>query len=210
MATWRFVNFPHPEAQVLADLTGIESDLEAVEDYCQSFLSVGADFDFDRLKIQQALCIAAIVTYGRTFGSGVRKGVTALQLDRLEPDLRQFHDYVKDLRDKWVAHSVNAFEENIPVAYLVPPERGERSISSISVQHRRVAALSGSEVERLSALARALRDIVNADLSVENARVLRFARSLDVNAFYDGDDSSPHWKTGPEVARKARARLGKG
>lgn len=48
----------------------------------------------------------------------------------------------KDLRDKWIAHSVNAFEENDVLLWLMPLERGQMEIMDATVRERRVIRLS--------------------------------------------------------------------
>src|SRR5690606_6578197 len=114
-------------------------------------------------RIMTALCVAAIVAYGRTFASGVRSGITREQVRRQSAELQASHGYFKDFRDKFVAHSVNAFEENSVKAYLVPEERGPRAISSISVQHGRVMMLSPEDMALLRELAVRLLEVVEVD-----------------------------------------------
>jgi hypothetical protein len=51
--------------------------------------------------------------YGRAWGwgSGVRSGLGADYVGRLSTNSRNFHGVAKPLRDKWVAHAVNHFED---------------------------------------------------------------------------------------------------
>lgn len=205
MAVWRFVDFFVPQAQRLADLTGVQYDLQMVEHQCEMILPMMESESLENMRLREALCISAITSYGRTFVSGVRSGVTREQLDRLEAGLQDKHVYFKDLRDKWIAHSVNAFEDNRVCAYLVPEERGERAVASISVQQHRVLTLSGLDIVALQDLASSLRKIVEADIAVENQKVLAYARSLPVDQFYAAT-ATPPAVPGTADARRSRRR----
>jgi hypothetical protein len=183
MAEWRSVLFEIPEAQRLADLTGVENDLRSAEEICDRFVaeSERKPTDYGLLEV---LCAAAIVRYGRTFPSGVRSGVTAELIERLDPDQQECHRYFKDLRDKWIAHSVNAFEENEVTAWLMPPERGPLGVTSISVRQHRVSSLSSEAIQALKSLCTEVRRLVKEAISVENLVVLKLAQSFPPSDFY--------------------------
>ena len=155
-----------------------------MEAICEAFLLLPEAQNYESVLQREALCSSALTRYGRVFATGVRSGVTADQRARLTPEHQDWHVFYKDLRDKWIAHSVNAFEENSVVAYLVPPERGAPQVSSISVQRRRVASLSSGAMQALRELCSSLRAIVESDAEIENARVLQHARSLPPADFY--------------------------
>jgi len=209
MAVWGFVNFFVPEAQRLADLTGVENDLATVQSYCVHLKRLGAANVPEELNLRLALCVAAIATYGRTTGSGVRSGIAFEQLERLSSDDRQTHQYFKDLRDKWVAHSVNAFEENHVVAHLVPEEGGPKGVCGISVQHRRVMGLSTHDIESLERLSKSLSAVVRTDIAAENERVLLLARSQPIDEMYARSDGpSPIIGRGRHDAGRPRTRYG--
>lgn len=149
MAVWRFVNFDRPETQRLADLTGIANDLEATEEICdllrenlQKLPSSG--------RILDALSSAALVRYARAFASGVRTRTPKSLVDDLSEALRKDHEWFLELRDKYVAHSVNPFEENQVVVYLVPEERGPKGVSTVEVQQQRLLSLGLDDTERLN------------------------------------------------------------
>ena len=188
MATWTYVDFSRPEAQRLADLNGIDFDLRTVSEYCDLFLSKEyPGTSREESQVMAALCVAAIVSYGRTISSGVRTGITLEQIEKLPEHLQEAHRYFKDFRDKFVAHSVNALEENTVKAYLVPAERGPRAVASISVQHGRVMMLSGYDMTGLRDLANALIAIVATDAEIENKAVLELARSLPIDTLYEAE-----------------------
>jgi hypothetical protein len=188
MAKWRFVDFSVKEAQKLADLTGVEADLRATEEICDLILSNLTKQPMESVLVE-ALCAAALVRYGRSFGSGVRYRIPDEVVKSLPKESQKFHEFFKNLRDKWIAHSVNAFEENLVHAYLAPEERGPRRISWISVQHQRVVTLSSQSISALKALAVEMRKQVEKLIEQENNRVLAYARSLPIDNFYTQVDS---------------------
>ncbi len=188
MATWRYVDFSRPEAQRLADLNGIDFDLQSVVEYCDLFLSKEYPApSIEESRVMTAVCVAAVVTYGRTMTTGVRSGITLEQIRELPAHLQDAHQYFKDFRDKFIAHSVNALEENAVVAYLVPEERGPRAVASISVQHGRVMMLAPYDMTGLRDLAKALTAIIAAESEIEQSAVLALAQSLPVDALYETD-----------------------
>ena len=102
------------DSQRLADLIGIKADLEAAIRYCDLHIEIdptepgiAVDEMSRREHTRQALCRAALVVWG----SGVRSGLGDEHVARLSIDGRNLHVVVKPLRDKWVAHAVNHFED---------------------------------------------------------------------------------------------------
>ena len=188
MATWSPVDFQVPEAQRLADLTGVAHDLEVAANMCGVYLDYRDRGDIGDLWQKQALSISAVTMYMRTATSGVRQGVTENHIAQLDPHHQAFHKYIKALRDKWVAHSVNALEETRVVVYPVPEGRGERGITQVTTQHRFTCSLSFDDANQLIVLAQELKRLVDSEIEDEKARLLEYARSLPVDPFYDQPD----------------------
>ncbi len=212
MAVWRCVDFSVKEAQLLADLTGIETDLKTTENICDHFLEEAHGFPSEsqenipqKMLSLEALCTAAIVRYGRSFVSGVRTELPLDVIRRLPEEFQESHRFFMDLRHKWVAHSVNAFEDNQVTVYLTLEERGPKSIASVSVKGSRVATLSAQDMLRLKKLAAAVREEVAKLIEAENSKVLEYARSLPSDQFYTQVDPSPKMATDDD-AGKARKR----
>lgn len=124
-----------PEADRLADLAGIESDLKACRAYCQTQLSrepIKDDFEAE-VRETGALTIAAFVSYGRCFKSGVRSATARdLEASILEID-RARHKTIIDLRDKFVAHSINDLESHRLRVWLFPPG-SRRAIWGVTIE----------------------------------------------------------------------------
>jgi len=188
MAIWRYVDFSVKEAQWLADLASIQSDLETVESICDLFIEERQSPDpFGKSKqvaLFEALCTAAIVRYGRSFVSGVREKAPEGLVEQLSKELQASHAFFMDLRHKWIAHSVNTFEITQVVAYLRPPERGSKNVSSISALPNRIASLSIQDMLQLKDLAVAVHEVISKRIEEEKQKVLSHARSLPPDQFY--------------------------
>jgi hypothetical protein len=202
MATWSYVDFSNTSSQRLADLSGVASDLNVTQQICARLESELKRTPMDTLLIE-VLSSAALVKYGRAFGSGVRMKLPAEILATFSDEQREQHDLFKALRDKWIAHSINSFEDNRVVAYLVPPERGEPGVSSISVQHTRVLSLSRSQAASLRDLSALIEQKLATLLAAENALVLERARNIEPATLYaqvDPPTTAPS-STDPRVRR---------
>lgn len=192
MAVWRFVDFSIKEAQRLADLSSIEVDLKTTEDICDLFIKRRQQFkqpgELEEFVLFEALCIAAIVRYGRSYVSGVREQIPHGLIEQLPKEHQVSHDCFMNLRNKWVTHSVNPFEFTQVVAYLTPEERGPKSVSSISALPNRIASLGVQDMLRLKKLAGVVRETINKLIEDEKQKVLSYARSLPPDQFYAQDD----------------------
>ena len=145
------VRISGPETYRLADMHGVMQDLEwliALCDQISRYKRRGPRPDSTEME---ALEGAALIRYGRCFKGGVR---TAFVLDahwisRLSPDLQAAHYDFEALRDKHVAHSVNDWELNIPIAVLrLNSETGESQVSSVNVQCHRIIGLTPESIDQ--------------------------------------------------------------
>lgn len=204
MAVWRFVNINLKEAQLLADLTGIQSDLEATAAICDLLMKEIKKGQYD-LYLADALSSAALVRYARSFTSGVRTKIPKSIQTLLSSELLKEHKWFIDLRDKYVAHSVNAFEDHQVVAYLVPEERGQKDVSSISsVQQTRLACLGGADIADLKALCAELGKHVGALIEKEKAKVLEATKQVPVENLYSQKDPPPRFAKKTDVAKSRK------
>jgi hypothetical protein len=206
MAVWRFVNIDIKEAQLLADLTGIQNDLEATDAICDLLMKEINKGQYD-MHLVDALSSAALVRYARSFSSGMRKTKMHESIQNLlSPELLKEHKWFINLRDKYVAHSVNAFEDNQVVAYLVPEERGPKGIASISVQQTRLASLGGADVTNLRALCAELRKDVEVLIGKERTRVLEAAKQIPIERLYSQKDPPPRLARKSDVAKPRKRK----
>ena len=201
MATWRFVVLDFPEAQPLADLTGVEQDLEVAASFCDLLLEeqrkLGGECDKTPPNpiFLEALTVAASIRYARAFPKNQRAKRCNMMLKdvvkHLPHQLANDHQRFINFRDKYIAHSVNYFEENLVVGTLVPQERGSPGVASVSVQHNRLLSLGVEDAKCLKTLCvemgRRISDLIEAEMR----RVLEIARQLPIDALYSRVNPPP-------------------
>ncbi len=187
MADWRFVNLNRPEACLLADLVSQAEDLQTTANLCDLAL---AEFSKGSsvVGLREALTNAAVVRYSRCFAKPVRTKIPNSLLGELPETQNTDHKFFIVLRNKYIAHSVNAFEETKIVAYLVPEEIGPRGVASIGVQHDRLASLGAEDFTRLKALSSELHHRMSIIIEEEKRKVLEAARKLPVDGLYSQVD----------------------
>ena len=139
------LEFCNPQSQRLADLYGHQYDLNNAIRFCDLHIEIdsteaGISIEefLRREHTRHALCRAAFTSYGRCFGSGIRSGLNKDIVGRLPDELKQRHQQVKDLRDKWVAHSVNHFDDVRIRVQVTVDESGEVQSRSVAMASQMV------------------------------------------------------------------------
>jgi hypothetical protein len=179
------------ESQRLADLTGIRFDLEAAIRYCD--LHIEIDPTESGITIQeasrrehtrQALCRAGLVMYGRAWGwgSGARLRLGDETIGRMSPHAVQFHDLVKALRDKWVAHAVNHFDEvRVQIDVNQGPDMTE-TVRGVSVTTLAVGGFVRDWMMQFRALVSEVESLVQSDTKAESDRISELVRHLPIDS----------------------------
>ena len=187
MADWRFVNLNIPEACLLADHASQAEDFQATVELCDLAL---AEFSKGSsvVGLLEALTNAAVVRYSRCFADGVRANIPNSVLERLPENQNKDHEFFIALRNRYIAHSVNAFEETKIVAYLVPEEIGPHCVESIGIQHVRLGSLGDQHFNRLKALSLELHHRISIIIEEETRKVLDAVRKLPVDGLYNQVD----------------------
>lgn len=183
-------DFSIPEAQLLSDLSGIDSDLEAVLRICarcekhmkeMSPPVAGPGMEWlDDVQALGDLTFAAVVRYGRTLATGKREKIQADWINALPDPMRESHTYFKALRDKYIAHSVNQLEDNQVFVQLTPQFSEQQEPTHITVDRGRLVTLGLSDLRRLVILVKALRKVVANEIESETSRVLAIARATPI------------------------------
>lgn len=181
MLNYTPVKISGPKTYRLADMYGVQQDLEWLIDLC-SRITQHNSRRFDSNE-REALEHAALIRYGRCFKGGAR---TAFILDaqwiaKLPQELQDAHRAFEALRDKHVAHSVNDWELNIPVANLrQDTETGESKVSSVNVQSYRIIGLTSDSIDQLKHLAESLLALIKVEFNAEAERVLEIVRQMPI------------------------------
>lgn len=171
----RTFHLEHPIAQRLADLAGISNDLRLVvrsADLCLSTPTVGSEAAIIGSK---GIASFALITYFRTLGTGVRSGISIDQVRKLPPNLLVTHNRLKEVRDGYVAHSLNSLERNVVEVTIANDGIG---IESLGTSHSRPGTFSSDDMLALKTLAEALTSIVDEESDTEFDRVWDFIESM--------------------------------
>ena len=185
----RAVEVNLPEAEVLADLYSIVFDLEAAAYLCNKAVELDRPQQHDSLLVE-GLVAAAVIRYGRCFSTGARLGLCREDIAELKGDELETHDYFKALRDKFVAHSVNPFEETYVTATASESNGTKYPIQSLGPgQHRLM--LSASTGEALSHVLSRLKTVVDKRVSTEQKRLLAVIQALPLETIHSGDLHTP-------------------
>ncbi len=179
MATYKWVDVQIEEARFLADLTGIQIDLQVVIDLCRRLQKT---YSIERMdsELQEVLTIAILVKYSRPFVTGVRSKLSVFDVPGLTDEELEQHETFIALRNKHIAHSVNEFEENKVVAYYNDEKVYDEGITSISVQHARLISLSGNDAEAIIILSQKILDYINSKIKLEKNKVLNVVRNQPI------------------------------
>src|ERR1700724_3304267 len=137
MATNSFIEFRLDEAQALADYTSIDFDLRTARDFAIAILAENQK-PATNFSLADPFMVATIIRYARAFSEGVRLKLHEDAVSILTDQQRSNHTYFIDIRNKYIAHSVNAFEESEPVARYWVESVQEEGITSIECNHRRI------------------------------------------------------------------------
>jgi hypothetical protein len=182
MATNTFVDLPSmKEAKTLADLTSIEQDLRTAREFAELYLCEYGKPQYQH-NMPDALMVATLIRYERPFKGGIRTPLPRAE-DLLSKEQITKHQYFLAMRDKYIAHPVNDFEENQPIArYWVERVDTEgitadtEGITAIECMHGRIVGLSGEDVRGIIELANAWLEYVQQKLQEEKAKLLEIVR----------------------------------
>ncbi len=170
MASHVYVTLEINEARYLADLIGVEYDLNTTIEWCDQFYHITSDRHM--FWLVEPLTTAILIRFIRAFGGGVRHKSTNFLLSTLSRDEKEQYDYFKNIRDKHAAHSVNEFEDNEVKAYYIQ-ESIEKGVNSIGEGCNRVIGLSGADIESIRNICASLVEKIKLEKAAEKEKLLR-------------------------------------
>jgi hypothetical protein len=205
MATNTYVPFNLEEAQTLADYTSIASDLSTSREFATTMLDENQKpAPIRNVSLSDPFMVATIIRYGRAFASGARlpslyeEGKFILTDQQLSK-----HEQFIHIRNKYIAHSVNAFEESQPIARFWAGRVQEEGINSIECNQRRVAGLSEQDLTDIIDLTTTWLQYVEEKLSGEKARLLTIVRKIPLAHFLQ---SAPEERMVPDTSQPQKQR----
>jgi hypothetical protein len=171
----RVVSMDTPTTRALRDLTGAMFDMKRVAELCREYVSA-IESDSPQV-VQDALWMTAVVLYARCFNKGVRRPLDRSILDSIPGQAREAHEHFIDLRDKFIAHSVNVYEQTLLYA-VVSTETSE--VLSTGTTHFWANPMNKKGAENLEGLAWAFYNAGMRDRALLEIMARAEADKLDI------------------------------
>jgi hypothetical protein len=154
-------------------------------------------------SLSDPFMVATIIRYATAFAGGVRLKLYEEAAAILTDQQRAKHDYFITVRDKYIAHSVNSFEESQPVARYWVEQVKEDGITSIECNHRRIVGLGEQDFIDIIDLASTWLKYVQEKLSEEKARLLPIVRKIPLEQLFQ---SAPRPTPAPDTSQPQTRR----
>lgn len=147
-----------PELKQYADYGSIKHELDVIIRYSK-IAEIIEDRSEDDAYQLDALATAALVKYSRIFKSGVREKISHMSIGFNDEEL-EAHEYLINLRDKHISHSVNGYERGQVVAFLEIEKNKEIRVSGITTESSRVL-MTKKNIWCIGELAKKTRDFID-------------------------------------------------
>ncbi len=180
----RVVHFDTPESRKFADAQSVEQDLAYAVEALSALLNEG-QIPSGSL-IARSLLVAALVAYARCFTTGVRRrySLDLRRVEAMDAGATAYHHWLLDVRNKYIAHSVNAYEQGVPGLLLSPPESSVRMILGCSFLRSEFVGLAKQDIEQAIKFVSRVHALVDDDLvGIEDA-MLTAARARPIDEIY--------------------------
>jgi hypothetical protein len=166
-------------AKQLCDLAGIVDDIYQAIDYIAE-IERQAGTNSQNSPSWQAVTTAATIAYARCFAEGVRQRLPHSFFSAASPEIKEFHEYLIDLRNKHIAHSVSLYEENRLSLRISQNEKGIEFVESIKIESRKVIGIGVPDIPRFRELCEWLLYRVLAEQQKEEMRVMKQIREIPI------------------------------
>jgi hypothetical protein len=120
--------------------------------------------------------VAMIIRYARSFGRDVRKSKLPKLADILTKEQIAWHEFFITLRNKYIAHSDNAYEESQLVARFWDHKVQTEGINEVGCIHTRVSGLSEQDAHHIIGLIDTWLEHVAKKLRDEKEKLLALIR----------------------------------
>ncbi|HEX4720900.1 MAG TPA: hypothetical protein VH333_00190, partial [Pseudonocardiaceae bacterium] len=165
------------EAAKYADLVSIAQDLWFVVQACNRLRTemVKAE-DHQDPVVARSLWTAALIAYSRCFENTRRKGLAVADVRALplQGEVVEWHDFLRSMRSKHIAHSVNSFEM-ISIGAIEGTSGTAEGVVWLSLQHHGV---EDGGIDQTATLAGELHKVVTARIEQHSHVVLDEAKTL--------------------------------
>lgn len=175
-ATERIVQVDTASSPYLRDLASLQADFSLALRFLETYLGT-EDTARSVESSDEALWIAAMTMYGRAFANG-RRHHARPRLEILSTAQTKAHEYVIDARNKFIAHSVNAFDQAAVFAILTGDTPTTVGIRGVGVQQTNLRTLSSRGAHELADLCRVQMADIEERMAVARSAVAEELRQL--------------------------------
>lgn len=206
MGTIKFANIGHiVDVAAFGGIHGIKYDLDSAARIAEYLLRVSTKGEFPGLEIVDGLSTALVVRYSRAFVSGVRDSPHAKSaVATLTEDEQSVHEAILMMRDKHIAHSVSAQEENWVGAQYYEERVADEGFVAVSVQHGRTIGFGTDQLESVLDVTRKLLRYIEERIKQEEARLLPSPKSLPVKEILEDPRAAATWEADSTPHHKRR------
>ena len=167
------------DAHTAADINGIIIDLDWILKTCDVLKRIPCDMV--NINLLEAISAGIIIKYGKCDKEGVRKRIPRTIIGKLPKKAQKTHNFFVNLRDKYIAHSVNAFEEDWAVAYIDQKNSKNQRFHSIGFHHEHIIAILGAkDIERLVYLIKRLKESLSKMLNKSKKNIKKIASRIPI------------------------------
>ncbi len=177
MATNTFVEIDIPEAAEFADLSGVLLDFEGARRYAVQLKNMLAE-ESPEYSFWEPMTTAILVLYSRPFAKGRRKRLREEDLRTLSSAQRKSHERFRVWRNKHIAHSINIFEDNQPVARYWVERFDDEGFTSVACNSQQLVGLSSSDIDLVIELTSHFIEHLKPRIKAEQEKVLVIIRSM--------------------------------
>lgn len=165
-----------PASELLADLASLRRDFEMARQFLRHFAELPQE-EVEPDSPNQSFWISALTMYGRAFAKGRRHAARATPDVYDDSDL-DAHRFLVDMRNKFVAHSVNAFEQAAIFAIIVDSPDEGFTIQGAGSQHSSFARLSRNRALQVSKMCEVQLADIDARMATAQKAVMAEVRDL--------------------------------
>lgn len=167
----------------LRDLASLARDFELAEAYLNHYLAGDIEGEDKYASPLDAMWMTAIILYARAFANGVRHTAKP-ELADLSADEERMHAYILDVRNKFLAHSVNGFEHVDAVAFLTSSSFAKPAITGIGHVHNALSRMDRASATGFRNLCRRHSKALRQRIEATHVEITRELVDLGVEAAY--------------------------
>lgn len=159
-----------PSSELLADLASLRRDFEMAHQFLRHFAEL-PQHEVEPDSPNQSFWISALTLYGRAFAKGRRHAARATPDIYNDSDL-EAHRFLIDIRNKFIAHSVNAFEQAAIFAIIADSPDGGFKVLGAGSQHSSFARLSRRRALQVSKMCSIQMEDIDARMATAQKAVM--------------------------------------